>query len=76
MIIEPNKAIFDNVISEYDGRRILINGWTMLRGQKWSDEEKNDTDSFCFSLDANGLELEKDVAPLITKEGSKRICAA
>jgi hypothetical protein len=71
--LKNDKTSFNNVVSEYDGRRIVINGWTKLKGQKWSEEPESDTDSYCLTLDADGLELEKDVAPLLPPRAAKML---
>ncbi|MDO8302435.1 MAG: AsmA-like C-terminal domain-containing protein, partial [Sedimentisphaerales bacterium] len=62
--LQGDSTMFNNVVSAYEGRRIIINGWTKLKGQKW-DVSKGDNDIYCLSLEAAGLELEKDVAPLL-----------
>lgn len=72
--LHNDKTMFENVISEYEGRRIIINGWTKLKGQKW-DATKSDNDIFCMSLDAAGLSLEKDVAPLLPATAANVLAA-
>jgi hypothetical protein len=72
MIIETDKVIFDHVLSEYEGRRILINGWSKLKEQQWQESE-HDSDSYCMSLDAGGLGLEKDVEPLLPPQAAKML---
>jgi hypothetical protein len=72
--LHNDRTVFENVVSEYEGRRIIINGWTKLKGQQW-DALKSDNDIYCLSLDAAGLELEKDVAPLLPVKTAKVLAA-